>query len=305
MPKKNDSVVSSDWTEDFRTLLMKAIGSRTQKTFAEEAGISPSHLSRMLSLDEATVPTRKTLQKIASASEGRVSLAQLERVCGYPISAPATPQDTSIDFRKRIQNEVQNIKQGLMEFRNKATTYESAEAMFDAVSMLYCTVDVKIELEEPEPFDAEVASRLRRGPTYGAEHYQNATVSWADDDVAVEMGCVLFFCITTKGHFIFSDVAFDLPTLAKTENPVAGKMMIPISERKDAVMSDYQTVYIYRILNPELRKKEDGFKALLRKAGITDGMSVEEQDARIRSLFKALFEDDEESGDSEETENQE
>jgi len=69
----------------FKKLLQRAIGDETNVAFAKASGISAVHLSRMLNADEKTAakPSISTLQKIAGAGAGRVTIHELKVVCGY------------------------------------------------------------------------------------------------------------------------------------------------------------------------------------------------------------------------------
>lgn len=70
--------------EVFHKLLKTAIGGRTQRQFAEECGITPTYLNRLLHTDTIT-PTPETLTKIAEHSE--VLMGDLMRACGYPVQS--------------------------------------------------------------------------------------------------------------------------------------------------------------------------------------------------------------------------
>lgn len=70
--------------KEFRKLLRNGIGSRSQKQFAEETGISKEHINRMLNNKEIDRPTVGTLDKIAAAMD-TVALDDLLISCGYKI----------------------------------------------------------------------------------------------------------------------------------------------------------------------------------------------------------------------------
>ena len=77
----------------FSILLKRALGNRTQKSFAEDIQMSKEHLSRLVTQKRETPPTIDTLTKIALNSQNRVSLQELLSVCGYDpntVSVPAT-----------------------------------------------------------------------------------------------------------------------------------------------------------------------------------------------------------------------
>lgn len=82
----------------FSDLLKKAIGSRKQKEFASEIGISPAHLSRILNHRFDTPPSIDTLKKIAASAENNISYQELLEACGY-----ISEDETFIDFSLPIE----------------------------------------------------------------------------------------------------------------------------------------------------------------------------------------------------------
>lgn len=72
-------------------LLKRALGNRTQKSFAEDIQISKEHLSRLVTQKRETPPTIDTLTKIALNSQNRVSVRELLSACGYDPNTVAVP----------------------------------------------------------------------------------------------------------------------------------------------------------------------------------------------------------------------
>ena len=70
--------------KEFQNLLRAGIGSRTQKEFAQEIGMSKEHLNRMLNSEEINRPSKATLESIA-AHMNSVTISQLLTACGYDI----------------------------------------------------------------------------------------------------------------------------------------------------------------------------------------------------------------------------
>lgn len=69
--------------EALSLLIIKALGNRTQKSFAEDIQLSKEHLSRLIKQKRDTPPTVDTLSKIAANSQNAVSIEELLSVCGY------------------------------------------------------------------------------------------------------------------------------------------------------------------------------------------------------------------------------
>lgn len=79
----------------FASLMKKAIGNRTAKQFAAEAGLSEAYISRRLTGIYGTPPRKNTLTAIASAAQNDVTLRQLLHSCGYTDDTPAASRDAS------------------------------------------------------------------------------------------------------------------------------------------------------------------------------------------------------------------
>ena len=72
-------------------LLKRALGNRTQKSFAEDIQLSKEHLFRLVNQKRDTPPTIDTLMKISLNSQNRVSIRELLSACGYDPDNVAVP----------------------------------------------------------------------------------------------------------------------------------------------------------------------------------------------------------------------
>lgn len=72
-------------------LLKRALGNRTQKSFAKDIQMSQEHLSRLVTQKRETPPTIDTLTKIALNSQNRVALSELLAACGYDPNTVTIP----------------------------------------------------------------------------------------------------------------------------------------------------------------------------------------------------------------------
>lgn len=77
--------------EALSQLIIKALGNRTQKSFAEDIQLSKEHLSRLIKQKRDTPPTVDTLSKIATNSQNMVSIEELLFVCGYDSNTVVVP----------------------------------------------------------------------------------------------------------------------------------------------------------------------------------------------------------------------
>ena len=92
--------------ERFHNLLVEAIHGRTQKEFAELAGMSRYTLNRYLTDGISNAPRLSTLQGIADASEGRVSLRELE----YSVGIYTEPkQENSLNAPEHIRKRAEDL----------------------------------------------------------------------------------------------------------------------------------------------------------------------------------------------------
>ena len=227
---------------EFRQLLLAAIGSdRQKKDFAEQAGLSPSHLSRLLNVEVISRPSYATLEKIADASCGRVTLQMLLSACGWSDEGKTAPETPYLAFRDvdepEVQKTIMEFKKGMAVFSCAATRYKSLEDVLDTAAMLFANKYLRFDIDDKGGFTG-------RGH-YNAEAYANVTVSWATDAYSCKFGCVLYYCETRGGGVILSDTAFDLLSLIDAEHPLGMQKLKDLSVVENTVLSDYQTVFFY------------------------------------------------------------
>ena len=88
--------------ETFRSLVKKGIGSRTQKEFAEQAGISRVNLNRVLNAETIARPSKRTLYAYSMHMKG-VTYRDLMEACGYPMDdIHEAARQIADDLRKRL-----------------------------------------------------------------------------------------------------------------------------------------------------------------------------------------------------------
>ncbi len=101
---------------EYTRLLKKAKGdSRSQRSFAMEAGISVPHMCKMLNGVFDVPPTQTTLRKIATVAVGGVTYAQLMKVCGYDVASEEKEFYPSIYM---TPSQPKKITEPLREFRS-------------------------------------------------------------------------------------------------------------------------------------------------------------------------------------------
>lgn len=255
--------------DKFHVLLKTAIGeNRTQTSFAQDSGLSNGHINRMLNSPSISRPAISTLEKIASASYGRVSIYDLKEACGYGVGG--NPGNILKDERgyvytpfERDKDIIKSMKDGIAAFAGHATRYNSIEDFFDAMNTVYGKADVKFLVGAVKDF----CGKGRKG----AESFAPATIVWEYQDFVCQFALVLFLCKTEKGGVVISDAAFDLPTLFDCEHTIAGKLIMRLSEEEGANMADYPTVFMrFSRISAEQRLMNAIFGSYCDEAGETD-----------------------------------
>ena len=220
----------------FLNLLQTAIGPiRTQATFAEQAKITPEHLNRMLRHPEKYKPSLTTLKRIADASEGRIEFAQLIDACEYPLNAVQT--SNSIGYQSPAEKIIYSFKEGMLDLSGKATRHNNLDDIIWVIKSLY-------GINEQLHCIVEDQKNFHGNGHAGAEQTANLTIKFTLHDTDYFLGFVAFYCETTQGGVIISDVAFDLLTLNEFHHRIGSEKLMEIATQPNADRSKYQTVFV-------------------------------------------------------------
>lgn len=73
--------------EGFANLLIDIIKPMTQKQFAQECGLNPAYLNRLIKMANDNPPTPSTIRKIANFADSEMVYDQLLKYAGYSITA--------------------------------------------------------------------------------------------------------------------------------------------------------------------------------------------------------------------------
>lgn len=225
-----------------RELIIKAKGGRKQNTFADEVGISPYTLCRLLKKNgNAGRPRKETLLRIAAASEGRVSETMLLNACGYDTSGEAYASLFSPDSLSPSEKGIlaaANIKKGLGLFCGTAVRHASVEDALGMVLSMYGTPLVSLEAGE-EMFHQGVGHK-------GAEFLRHCRVYWTDGDYDEEFLFTLFYCRTVSGGCILSEALFSLADLMSAGNGRAVSFYNGMGEKEKGDMGNMDMVVLRR-----------------------------------------------------------
>lgn len=231
--------------ERYQSLLEKAMGSFSQKEFAERAGISQFNLNRMLNIDEDAdesqipVPRKSTLRKIAEASQGRVSENQLYAACGYEIVKPVI--DANLVPQEYNLRVMASLKVGLETLSHMPRRYDSLLSFLDAVRLAHGTDHMLYRCFEQVDYTGVGHNN--------AERVANCHFLWRDRGYQSIFSFALFYCDTAKGGCIICDTVFDLGSLLDLNHRDAGKFMFELAEKDDLNYADVPYVFTCRPYN--------------------------------------------------------
>lgn len=195
--------------EEFIALLKKAIGDRSQTKFAKDAGIAVETLNRMLNM-KAGQPSRKTLTKIAMASNNTVSEAELLNVSGYSISKQhiSEIQDKIQKFIIDIPFKKEDVYSSIQEFVQSKTT------MFETQKQIPITFIVQKEKAVlPEDQDGEFAVLV----SLSSEMPNQNTVLVAD--------VVVFYLKTVTDKYMIRKIAYEPEITSRYGSQIGQKLL--------------------------------------------------------------------------------
>ena len=188
----------------FRELLRYGIGSRSQRAFALQAGISYEHLNRLLNQDEIGQPSRETLEKIANAMN-TVSLDELLISCGYEI---ADPVETARGCYAQLTGGFAFLKE------KKCSSWDSPEAFLDAVNMLYGyeggTLKVLVS--------GDYTPKSKEEPY--AEQYAIVTFRWTDDVYSYGLAWGVLYLKTAREKTLIQEIITDRERILNMEGRI-------------------------------------------------------------------------------------
>lgn len=175
--------------KEFRALLRKGIGCRTQKEFAAAAGISPAYLNKMLKNDVIPTPTRDTISNLAKQMSA-VTKNQLLEACGYNIlSAKEDAEALVTDLMDFLNN-----KNGCMVWHG------TMDGLFENIDMLYCPREYKalqLSIISDEKNVNVVEANFK-----DAENVVTIQMVWSNDENHCRAEFSLYYSKTESGNFI-------------------------------------------------------------------------------------------------------
>lgn len=266
--------------EEFKKALLEAMDGRTQVQFAADSGISRAQLSRLLKGEFTTPPSKETLEKIVDHSAGRVNMAKLKRALGLTVlTSDSEDNFEKLPYGRRNAVQAEEIRRGLIELTDKPIKYVTLEEILSTLTMLYPRDTTQFQIDKSVSVDKDESKKHK-----GAERASNVLLRWENTDTTVDYGCVIFYCVTTGGGVIVTDLAFDVKTLYDYKNSVALEIKdgALISPEDDINPDDFSLCYVTTLK----RRNDDTFLKLLN----TD---VKVSDKDILESMYAVAKDDE------------
>lgn len=174
--------------KEFRELLRKGIGLRTQKEFANAVGISPAYINKMLKNDVIPTPTRETLNSLAKHMPS-VKKEALLRACGYEVLS--------------AEEEAEALVNDIIAFFNKNgcwIMHDTIEGTLDTINMLYC----------PQGYDAinfTILSDEAADVKGDAENMVKVAALWENRNVRCEAEFTVYYSKTVGNNLVIFKAA--------------------------------------------------------------------------------------------------
>lgn len=226
----------------FHVLMRRAINGQSMVDFAKKANMSRSNLSIMMSNDYDRKPNIQTLSKIAEASEGRVTVDELdESIVNNTLSASDKFSDSlrnhEFDMKEKIWEMAEKEKENLMHL-----TGSRFRSMEDFLDVIVLTQPLGVDEYSVQTVDS--CGDYTSFGRYGAEKYTGAMIEWVDNIWTVKMYFNIYYSNTEKGGVIIQDLAFDLPSLVsdKCQHERAYDFAFRMGSLGDLEYTDYPMV---------------------------------------------------------------
>lgn len=190
----------------FHELLIKAIGARSQKSFAEEAGLSPAHLSRLLN-GPLGVPAKETLYKIAACTQD-VTAEELLAACGY-MKAPETKTE-SLSPKERAEkycDAIRNMLSSMVGESGVGIFNGTVEDLLSELTAFYKKDEIKIEKGNKVPY---------AGKDYRpADDMVPVFITWNGKDCDITAYLILYTIRAKSGKDYVTGWAMDMKSISE------------------------------------------------------------------------------------------
>lgn len=169
----------------FKELLRKGIGTRTQKEFANQTGITPATINRMLNDDTIPCPKVKTLETFASKMSN-VTLAELLEACGYDV--PTLP-----DVIRKFESDTADF------FAFEHSGLNLFSQLSDVESKLRSFLGRNVMNSDIQVSQNDIPSEMAQK---GAEEASTLKLYWVYDNYACCTTFDIYYTLTSKQRVI-------------------------------------------------------------------------------------------------------
>lgn len=181
--KNNEEITVGQEYPEFRKLLKKGIGYRTQREFAKTIGLTPGHLNRMLNQEKIPRPSKNTLISM-SHHMSSVTLKELLESCGYEV-------ESTEETAKKLADNLKDFFTGNRESRGLMNC--SIKELCEAFDMLYrpaACEEMQFDIEDIELTDS---------PYSTAENAARIVARWDHMDCVCFTTFILYYAKTLAG----------------------------------------------------------------------------------------------------------
>ena len=208
-------------------LFIYAMGSRTQKEFAELIGISKETANRIVKENYGSPLNKETLKKIAAHSEGRVRLCDLLIACGYK------PTYSSPDIRYWREENINSIRNFIKEFLDGTVMITDA-SMEETYNLLYAVNDsAAFTMSDIKDYDCKEYPEC--------ESYRILMVTWENRELKVRLltYIMLLGYVKRDGRFCTIHAVTEPKSIAMVDRQMKGVFEMA----NDAMLHDGLNVY--------------------------------------------------------------
>lgn len=221
-------------------LIKRAIGDRTQQTFATVAGISQYNLSRIMHGNTKGNIQKSTLKRIADASEGRVSESELQMACGYIKIDNETLDDTTAPLKAKLIAEL---------LADKATAY-IGHMVYPDIKHFVLQVLAEVGISESFLTSIQILDDRECSTVHpnNAEREAIIRISTIKCGYDMKFPCIIYYVQTTKGNVVPLSYDSSLTGLLRMSgldmlHPDAQQVLIQLSTTGDVILTDHPYVY--------------------------------------------------------------
>lgn len=190
MTEKKDKQDNKKEYKEFRELLRKGIGLRTQSDFAEAVGITRQHLNRLLNETMIYRPSQDTLKSMAKNMAG-VSYKELLIACDYPtLSIEELADILAIDLDSFFMDREHNAATPVM--------HGPLSELCDTFEMLYSPEDV----EQKMTFIIKEAQDNTNKNYPDADKTTRIEMLWGDYEYSCKTTFNLYYILAKSGGMV-------------------------------------------------------------------------------------------------------